>query len=218
MKETLISEESQKLIEDIEIFNQNFSDLSSSELIQRSEILSEYRKKSSSTLQKQEIESWIQANQFISEKINAGKAPTWADLCYINKLFDPESGGRLRTTQVFVGNYQTCSPDDLPQLINIYIKEVLVESQTLHPLLWASRARYWLVTIHPFIDGNGRTSNLVCDWILALNGYLPLSFHLKVDSHIGGWEGRSHFSDFDYACIKTLSAVKNTYELMALAP
>jgi Fic family protein len=41
----------------------------------------------------------------------------------------------------------------------------------LHPVLLAAEMHERLVTIHPFIDGNGRTSRLVMNFILLQNGY-----------------------------------------------
>lgn len=45
------------------------------------------------------------------------------------------------------------------------------ESQGLHPVIRASRVHIDLVGIHPFIDGNGRTSRLVMNLELLKNNY-----------------------------------------------
>lgn len=214
IKETLISDECQKLIQEIESLHQQLSSLPSAEILKRSESLYEYRQKSSATLQRQNDETWLKANQFISEQISKNIEPNWELITHLNQILDPATGGAIRSSKVYVGNYEAPTPEELPRLIEVFQQEVLSLNPTLHPLLVACRVRYWLVTIHPFIDGNGRTSNLLCDWVLALHGYPPLTYRLKVDSHIGGWEGRSHFSTFDYACFKTLQSLKYTYELL----
>ncbi len=214
MKETLISDECQKLIHDIEANHYRLSSLPSSEILKRSASLYEYRKKSSATLQKNHDDTWIQANHFISEQIIENIYPTWEHLLHLNQILEPATGGLIRTSKVYIGNHEAVPPEEVPQLIKTFKADVLTLSPPTHPLLLACKARYWLVTIHPFFDGNGRTSNLLCDWILALHGYPPLTYRLKVDSHIGGWEGRSHFSTFDYACAKTLHSLNYTYELL----
>lgn len=43
------------------------------------------------------------------------------------------------------------------------------------PLLVAIEAHYRLVTIHPFVDGNGRTARLLFNLLLLQSDY-PLSF------------------------------------------
>lgn len=42
-----------------------------------------------------------------------------------------------------------------------------------HPVEIAAEAHYRLVTIHPFLDGNGRTARLLMNLILLQNGYPP---------------------------------------------
>ncbi len=50
-------------------------------------------------------------------------------------------------------------------------------SQTEHPVVRAARLHFDLVTIHPFADGNGRTSRLVQNLALIQNGYPPVLIH-----------------------------------------
>lgn len=214
MKSRKISPECQELIDEIESLCEKLTLLPPSEILCRSQKLSEYRAKSSSTLQNGSNESWKKANEYVSQKITASIFPTWEDIENINKICNPSTGGQLRNCPVYIGNHKACSPETLPVLIQAYINDILSFNNVVHSLITACHARYWLVTIHPFIDGNGRTSNLICDWILALNGYLPVSFGLKLDAHIGGWGGRSHFSDLNYACLKTLLAIKHTYQIL----
>lgn len=42
-----------------------------------------------------------------------------------------------------------------------------------HPVEKAAEAHYRLVTIHPFVDGNGRTARLLLNMILLKSGYPP---------------------------------------------
>ena len=48
------------------------------------------------------------------------------------------------------------------------------ENQELHPVRFAALAHYKLVYIHPFVDGNGRTSRLLMNLILMQHGYPPV--------------------------------------------
>ncbi len=41
-------------------------------------------------------------------------------------------------------------------------------------LIKAIEAHYRLVTIHPFVDGNGRTARLLLNSMLLENGYMPI--------------------------------------------
>ena len=42
----------------------------------------------------------------------------------------------------------------------------------LHPLVLAAEMHEKLVSIHPFIDGNGRTARLIMNLILLKTGYV----------------------------------------------
>jgi Fic family protein len=44
---------------------------------------------------------------------------------------------------------------------------------TGHPIEQAARAHFDLVSIHPFVDGNGRTARLIMNLILLKHGYFP---------------------------------------------
>lgn len=52
------------------------------------------------------------------------------------------------------------------------------ETQKLHPVEFAALAHYKLVYIHPFLDGNGRTSRLLMNLILMRNGFPPVSIQV----------------------------------------
>jgi len=61
-----------------------------------------------------------------------------------------------------------------------YFKYYHESHKILHPVILASEMHERLVSIHPFIDGNGRTARLVMNLILLQHGY-PIAI-LKGDS------------------------------------
>jgi Fic family protein/DNA-binding XRE family transcriptional regulator len=86
---------------------------------------------------------------------------------------DKENAGKYRTVQVRIGGSSHIPPNALivPQkmeeLFDWYYK-----NQHLHPVLLSAEMHERLVTIHPFIDGNGRTSRLLMNLILLQHGYV----------------------------------------------
>ncbi len=85
--------------------------------------------------------------------------------------------GEWRTIQNFVANSRTGAviytpppPPDVPVLMRDLVEWLQNESK-VHPVLVAGIAQFQLVHIHPFVDGNGRTSRLLSTLCLYRAGY-----------------------------------------------
>jgi len=105
-------------------------------------------------------------HQFITEQdiLNIHK--------YILSSIDDAGAGVYRRIDVFIRGKDVEFPR--PQLVPNLMKEFihwLEGKQEEHPVRVAADAHFKFVTIHPFIDGNGRTGRLLMNLILILNGY-----------------------------------------------
>ncbi|XP_018573126.1 adenosine monophosphate-protein transferase FICD homolog isoform X2 [Anoplophora glabripennis] len=88
---------------------------------------------------------------------------------------DPISSGVFRDEKVFVGSHMPPPHDQVPLLMESYVEWLnSEEAQSMHPVRYAALAHYKLVDIHPFVDGNGRTSRLIMNLILLKAGYPPI--------------------------------------------
>lgn len=88
---------------------------------------------------------------------------------------DPIEGGEFRRTQVYVGGHIPPGPGNLMVLMQGFEKWLNSEQTlSMHPVKYAALAHFRLVNIHPFVDGNGRTSRLLMNTILMRNGYPPV--------------------------------------------
>lgn len=88
---------------------------------------------------------------------------------------DPLEAGTLRRTQVFVGEHVPPPPAEVPLLVQEFVEWLnSEEALRLHPVRYAALAHYKLVHIHPFTDGNGRTSRLLMNLILMRAGFPPV--------------------------------------------
>ncbi|XP_059142319.1 protein adenylyltransferase FICD-like [Physella acuta] len=109
---------------------------------------------------------------------------------------DPIDAGRFRTTQVYVGDFIPPAARDLQdhmtQLIEWLNSE---EALALHPIEFAALAHYRLVAIHPFFDGNGRTSRLLMNLILMEAGFPPVS--IEVNDRLTYYETLQQANDGD---------------------
>lgn len=89
---------------------------------------------------------------------------------------DPVEAGRLRTSQVFVGHHVPPHPQDLQRHMQELVQWLnSEEALNLHPVELAALAHYKLVYVHPFVDGNGRTSRLLMNLVLMQASYPPIT-------------------------------------------
>ena len=89
---------------------------------------------------------------------------------------DRENAGVYRKLPVAIAgsNHLPPQPYLLQDLMEEYFRFYNQEKDKLHPVVLAAKMHERLVTIHPFIDGNGRTSRLIMNLILLQYGF-PLA-------------------------------------------
>jgi len=93
----------------------------------------------------------------------------------ILKGIDDDNAGRYRTVNVRISGAEHLPPDQvfIPELMERFISWYRDEAMTLHPVERAARVHSDFVKIHPFVDGNGRTSRLLMNLELMKSGYPP---------------------------------------------
>lgn len=108
----------------------------------------------------------------------------------ILKGIDDANAGHYRSVPVRISGSAVVLPNPrkVPDLMQDFV-EWLKQSGDLHPIELAAEAHYRLVTIHPFVDGNGRTARLLMNMILLMTGY-PAAIIRKRDrlTYIGSLE------------------------------
>ena len=94
----------------------------------------------------------------------------------ILKGIDQENAGKYRTENVVIGGAVHIPPShyEISSLMNKLLLEYKQEWQSLHPVTRAVLLHGEFVKIHPFIDGNGRTSRLLLNFELMQYGYPPI--------------------------------------------
>lgn len=100
---------------------------------------------------------------------------------------DRENAGRYRTVPVMISGSTHMPPQ--PYLIEKQMEEFMIrfkqmEKEKVHPVLVAAYLHDELVRIHPFIDGNGRTSRLLMNLHLLRNGYVIITLKGSNDAKV----------------------------------
>lgn len=130
-----------------------------------------------------ELLNYREAFNLVSEYLHGGEPITEGLIREIHKrLVDGVRGGSggpgaYRTIQNYVANnitgeivYTPPSPIEVPLLMQELVGW-LRERTDVHPVLVAGIAQFQLVHIHPFVDGNGRSSRLLSTLCLYRSGY-----------------------------------------------
>lgn len=100
---------------------------------------------------------------------------------------DRENVGRYRTVPVMISGSAHMPPQ--PYLIEKQMEDFMIrfkqmEKEMVHPVLVAAYLHDELGRIHPFIDGNGRTSRLLMNLYLLRNGYVIITLKGSNDEKV----------------------------------
>ncbi len=145
----------------------------------------------SDSLERRQVINAGRAQDWVRERFAPGSAPLRvSDLLEMHRLLTEGSDqrdsvpGRFRTHEVRVGApgmggvHRGAPFSEFPRLMDQFIR--FSRSRRLaaeHPVVRALLAHFFLVTIHPFGDGNGRVSRLVEAGILFQNNYNVHGFY-----------------------------------------
>ena len=131
------------------------------------------------------------AQNWVRDRFSPGRRPIAVeDILHMHRLMTEGSDetnntpGRLRSHPVTVGTpelggvHRGAPHADLPSLMAAFAEFVNSrQARNEHPVVRALLAHFFLVTIHPFGDGNGRVSRLVEAAILYEGGYNVHGFY-----------------------------------------
>ncbi|MBQ9180680.1 Fic family protein [Candidatus Saccharibacteria bacterium] len=136
---------------------------------------------SRSKIAETEVTNYRDALNHISERARTGRPISEADVLTIHylitqSLLDPSRVGHFRKNPVYVESssgelvYTAASPASVRQKVSDLL-EWLTDKHELHPLIRAALFHLQFVSIHPFADGNGRTTRALTTLYLALTHY-----------------------------------------------
>jgi Fic family protein len=132
-----------------------------------------------------EVLNNIEAMSWAVESLSTAPAITVPDLLSIHRRLLAgtrleEHGGILRTTQNWIGGseYNPCSAEFIPpppEHVQVLLEDLCTfcNGDSLPAVAQAAMAHAQFETIHPFVDGNGRTGRALIHVILRRRGLAP---------------------------------------------
>ena len=141
------------------------------------------------------------------------------------KGIDESNAGVWRDISIIVSgtDYQFPAPAELDKLMTDLGKWIKAEREGLHPVSFAALLHLKFVTIHPFIDGNGRVARLLMNTALIQNGYLlavvPPILRQEYMSAIRGYQQKGAAEPFcDFIAERVLETEKDIMRMLHIPP
>ncbi len=106
------------------------------------------------------------------------KTITEADILKLHHLFyyriDEKDAGKYRKVNVLItgSTFKPPSYSEVSALMKKFTDKIPAMQKKYHPVEFSAHIHKELVTIHPFVDGNGRTARLLMNLALLQTGYV----------------------------------------------
>ncbi|RYZ89533.1 MAG: Fic family protein [Proteobacteria bacterium] len=165
-------------------------------------------------------DQWIHANNLVNSWISEGLHPNVERICELNGVF----GHKIRDRSLTI-RYEGFDPVDIQPALDYWELWFSEKFKTHAPIQIATLASSFIIEVHPFVNGNGRTARLVLDWILGLANIPPPSFQHKIDALIARApiveSPKENVSVFSYdtphsvALDRVMSGIEHTLKILA---
>ncbi len=145
-------------------------------------------------------------------KLAKSKGFTEKDIKNLHKLFyqkiDEKNAGKYRKIKAFISGSEFVPPppNEVAPIMRMFVSELGINFG-MHPIDRAARVHLDFVSIHPFVDGNGRVARLLMNLCLLQSGY-PITIipPIKRVEYIAALE-KAHrqpkvFAEFIDSCVE----------------
>ncbi len=147
------------------------------------------------------------------------------DIQHIHRLFyqkiDPANAGQWRKQSVIVSGSDHVFPaaNEIENGMQRLADWIGQNRETLHPVEFAAMLHLKFVTVHPFIDGNGRTARLIMNLALIQKGYqpviVPMIYKQEYNTNIRLYQSKGNSQPFvDFIAEQEFEAEKEIMRLL----
>lgn len=128
-----------------------------------------------------EVRNYGKALSFIARRKKTKRPITMTDILQLHAiimegLLPDKKAGTIRENDVYIVNQDEVTQyvGPKPQVVHHELEQLLIwleQETTLHPVVVAAILHFQFVSIHPFSDGNGRTTRVLVSLYLGLQDY-----------------------------------------------
>ncbi|MDR0987601.1 MAG: Fic family protein [Ruminococcus sp.] len=159
--------------------------------------------------------------------LTSARSITVSDIKTLHRLFyqkiDEKHAGVWRDIPIIVTgtDFVFPAPEELPGLMNSLEEWITDNRGRLNPIEFAAMLHLKFVTIHPFIDGNGRVARLLMNTALIEDGYLlaviPPLLRSEYISAIRLYQQKGNASPFiDFIAERVLESYREVSRLLRI--
>lgn len=132
-----------------------------------------------------------EAISFIKNKVESNTIFTTKELVSIHAIILrgilPKEAGHYRAVSITIKDrsFIACEPASIPRELEALFNWYEMNKNLIHPIILASKMKQRMLTIHPFINGNGKVSRLIMNFVLLQHGYLIANIKAENESRNG---------------------------------
>ncbi|WP_147445120.1 Fic family protein [Corallococcus sp. CA053C] len=125
---------------------------------------------------------------------------------------EPENAGAYRRINVRISGTEHVPPEAIhvPESMRTF-GEWLAGVKSEHPIVISAIAHAWFETIHPFVDGNGRTGRLLANLLLMREHYPAIVLRVQERARYYAALDASHSGDLTAMVELTLDCVEQSF-------
>lgn len=164
----------------------------------------------------QAIKKWHDGNTLIHDWLLQDKSFTLEDLIHLNAVLSSTEKPLFRDCNIYTFGVKHVEVCEIKIIMQEFLKYLNSQIQNNNALYAAFICRYWILSIHPFADANGRSSQLLADYFLLKHGYPSQAFMSTVEALIIGHPVYRPYMNPHRAFKRFTQTVLNAYEILRL--
>jgi len=136
---------------------------------------------------------------------------------FILKDIDNSNAGRYRKVNVYIRGEPDVTfpnPDRIPRLMKEFVDFYKKNKNKYHPLELAAIISMNFVSIHPFVDGNGRVSRLIMNFTLKKYNYPEINIYFKDRQNYLRSVKKAHYGDYGLIIDFLIKTMEKNYRFL----